>query len=190
MNAAEVRELLEEHHGILSGHFKLSSGKHSDVFVQTALVLCYPGIAERLGHELAHRFQKVHPTVVLSPAVAGLIIGHEVARHLGVPHIFCERVDGEMTLRRGFSLRTDDKVLIADNAITDGKSKFEVIDVVRDAGADVVGLGVIADRSEGVAFGVPYEHLVHIETVEWSQEDCPLCAQGKPFDAPGSRHLK
>ena len=190
MNEGEVHELLEEHDAIKHGHFKLSSGKHSDVFVQTALVLIHPGIAERFGHELGRRFAKSRPEIVLSPALAGLIIGHEVARQLNVPHIFCERVEGKMTLRRGFVLRPDQKVLIADNAITDGKSKFEVMDVVKEARAEVVGLGVIADRSNGVSFGVPFERLMHLATVEWEPDACPLCAEGKPIDAPGSRHLR
>jgi orotate phosphoribosyltransferase len=189
VNETEVRDLLEEHGAIQRGHFKLSSGRHSDVFVQTALVLCYPGIAERLGHELGRRFEDAGVTVVLSPAVAGLIIGHEVARYLNVRHIVCERVDGSMTLRRGFFLGTDDNVLIVDNAMTDGASKQEVIDLARGSGADVVGVAIVADRSDGVSFGVRHESLLRLETTEWDTVDCPMCRQGASLDAPGSRHL-
>ena len=189
MNEIEVRELLEEHGAIRRGHFKLSSGRHSDVFVQTALVLCYPGIAERLGHELGRRFEGAGVTVVLSPAVAGLIIGHEVARYLGVRHIFCERVDDRMALRRGFTLTSEDVVLVADNAMTDGASKRAVIDVAAEAGAAVAGVAIIADRSERVSLGVRLESLLRLETTEWDLGECPLCRRGEPIEAPGSRHL-
>lgn len=189
MNETEVRDVLEEHGAIQKGHFKLSSGRHSDVFVQTALVLCYPGIAERLGHELGSRFADAGVNVVLSPAVAGLIIGHEVARYLNVRHIFCERVDGKMTLRRGFVLGSEDNVLIADNAMTDGASKQEVIDLAKDAGADIAGAAIVADRSDRVSLGVRLESLLQLETTEWDADDCPMCREGAPLDAPGSRHL-
>ncbi len=189
MNEAEVLELLEEHGALQRGHFKLSSGRHSDVFVQTALVTCYPGIAERLGHELGSRFASAGVTVVLSPAVAGIVIGHEVARYLSVRHVFCERVEGRMRLRRGFSIGSDENVLVADNAMTDGASKQEVIDLVNEIGADVVGVAIIADRSKDPTFAAPLEALVHIETTQWDAAVCPLCLQGLPLDAPGSRHL-
>jgi orotate phosphoribosyltransferase len=190
MNVAEVHEVLEEHDGILRGHFKLSSGRHSDVFVQTALVLCHPGIAERLGHELGRRFDGAAVDVVLSPAVAGLIIGHEVARYLNVRHVFCERVDGTMQLRRGFHIGGDDNVLVVDNAMTDGGSKKEVIDLARASGAEVAGVAIVADRSDGVSLGVRLESLVHLETSEWDADECPMCERDEPFDAPGSRHLR
>lgn len=189
MNEAEVLDLLEEHGALQKGHFKLSSGRHSDVFVQTALVTCYPGIAERLGHELGCRFESSEVTVVLSPAVAGIVIGHEVARYLNVRHVFCERADGRMRLRRGFSIGSDENVLIADNAMTDGASKTEVIDLVREIGADVVGIAIIADRSKDLSLGAPVEALVRIGTTEWDADQCPLCREGLPLDAPGSRHL-
>lgn len=189
MNEAEVLDLLEEHGALQKGHFKLSSGRHSDVFVQTALVTCYPGIAERLGHELGCRFATSGVTVVLSPAVAGIVIGHEVARYLNVRHVFCERVEGRMRLRRGFSIGSHESVLVVDNAMTDGASKQEVIDLVNEIGADIVGVAIIADRSSDVSFGAPLEALVHIGTTEWDADDCPLCSEGLPLDAPGSRHL-
>lgn len=190
MNEAEVHAVLEEYGAMQHGHFKLSSGRHSDVFVQTALVLCHPGIAERLGHELGRRFQDAGVTVVLSPAVAGIVIGHEVARYLNVPHVFCERVEGAVQLRRGFAIDRTDRVLVADNAMTDGGSKKEVIDLARSLGADVVGVAIIADRSDGASLGTRLESLVRIETTEWDAEDCPLCARGLALNTPGSRHLR
>jgi orotate phosphoribosyltransferase len=189
MNEAEIHALLEEYGALQKGHFKLSSGRHSDVFVQTALVLCHPGIAERLGHELGARFVPAQPTVVLGPAMGGVIIGHEIARYVGVPMIYAERADGRMTLRRGFRLTEDDRVLIAENTVTTGGSQEEVIELARGFGAEVVGVAAVCDRSGGVAFGVPFEALLTIEASSWDEDECPLCRQGSVPDAPGSRHL-
>jgi orotate phosphoribosyltransferase len=189
MNETEVHALLEEYGAIRRGHFKLSSGKHSDVFVQSALVLCWPGIAERLGHELGSRFSQIKPNVVLGPAMGGVIIGHEIARYLSVPMLYAERVEGRMTLRRGFMLGPDDKVLIAENTVTTGGSQTEVIELARSYGAEVTGVAAVVDRSPGVSFGVPFEALLHIDAPAWDPDECPLCAQGSIPEAPGSRHL-
>jgi orotate phosphoribosyltransferase len=189
VNEAELHDLLERHGGILHGHFKLSSGRHSDVFLQTALVLKQPHLAERLGHELGSRFANAGATVVLAPAMAGLIIGHEVARHLGIPMLFCERVDGSLELRRGFELSSTDRVLIIDNAVTDGLSKREVIELARKHDAEVVGVGVVVSRTGTIALGVPFQTLLTLPTTDWEPESCPLCAKGSAPTAPGSRHL-
>ena len=189
MNEAELHALLERHGGVLHGHFKLSSGRHSDTFLQTALVTKHPHIAERLGHELGSRFAGAGATVVLAPAMAGLIIGHEVARYLGVPMLFCERVGGSLELRRGFELSAHDRVLIVDNAVTDGLSKREVIELARKSGAEVIGIGVIVSRSESISLGVPFVTLLTLPTADWEPDSCPLCAKNAPLQAPGSRHL-
>jgi orotate phosphoribosyltransferase len=189
VNETELHDLLERHGAILLGHFKLSSGRHSDVFLQTALVLKYPHLAERLGHELGSRFADADATVVLAPAMAGLIIGHEVARYLGVPMLFCERVDGTLELRRGFELSAQDRVLIIDNAVTDGLSKHEVIELARKYNAEVVGVGVVVSRTERIDLGVPFETLLMLPTTDWDPGDCPQCAGGSEPIAPGSRHL-
>lgn len=189
MNEAEIHDLFEEHGALQRGHFKLSSGRHSDVFVQTALVLCHPGIAERLGHELGSRFAGAGVGIVLGPAMGGVIIGHEIARYLGVPMLYAERVDGSLALRRGFRISTDDRVLIAENTVTTGGSQQEAIDLARAHGAEVVGVGAICDRSGGVSFGVPFESLLRIEAESWEADMCPLCRDGSVPDAPGSRHL-
>ena len=173
-----------------TGHFLLSSGRHSDVFVQSAAILTHPGIAERLGHELGARFASAKPTVVLGPAMGGVIIGHEIARKLNVPMIYSERQDGKMTLRRGFAVSSEDRVLIAENTVTTGGSQKEVIELARSHGGEVVGVAAIVDRSGGVSYGVPFEALLHIKANTWEAEKCPLCAEGKDFDAPGSRHLR
>ena len=189
MNATELRETLEAHGGLLTGHFKLSSGRHSDLFVQTAAILKYPGIAERLGHELARRFASAGTTVVLGPAMGGVIIGHEIARSLGVPMIYAEREGGEMKLRRGFTLSTDDRVLIAENTVTTGGSQKESIDLALTYDCDVIGVAAIVDRSPGVSFGVPFEVLLKIDAQSWDASECPLCRAGEDLVAPGSRHL-
>lgn len=189
MNETEMHALLEECEALKHGHFKLSSGKHSNVFVQLALVLCHPGIAERLGHELGSRFASAQPTVVLGPALGGVIIGHEIARFLGVPMIFSERVDDKMTLRRGFTLGPDDRVLIAENTVSTGGSQKEVVELARSFGADVVGVAAVCDRSPGVSFGVAFESLIKLDAIAWEPSECPLCAEGKEIEAPGSRHL-
>ncbi len=185
-----MHELLEEQGAIRSGHFLLSSGKHSNVFVQLALVLMHPGISERLGHELGARFKGADPTVVLGPAMGGVIIGHEIARYLNVPMIFSEREEGRMTLRRGFTLSSDDRVLIAENTVSTGGSQKEVIELAREHGAEVVGVAAVVDRSPGVSFGVPFERLLELDAEAWEADVCPLCAEGSQPEAPGSRHLR
>lgn len=189
MNQIELRETLEEHGGIQHGHFKLSSGRHSDLFVQTAAILKFPGIAERLGHELGRRFESSGVSIVLGPAMGGVIIGHEIARYLGVPMIYAERESDEMKLRRGFTLSVSDRVLIAENTVTTGGSQKETIDLARSHDVDVVGVAAIVDRSPGVSFGVPFEVLLQIDASSWEPEDCPLCRDGSELVAPGSRHL-
>jgi orotate phosphoribosyltransferase len=159
------------------------------VFLQTALVLKHPHLAERLGHELARHFADAGATVVLAPAMAGLIIGHEVARYLGVPMLFCERVDGTLELRRGFELSPEDRVLIIDNAVTDGLSKREVIELAHKYGSEVIGVGVVVARTENIDLGVPFRTLLTLPTTDWEPEACPLCAKGSEVTAPGSRHL-
>ncbi len=185
-----MHELLEEQGALRTGHFLLSSGKHSNVFVQLALVLMHPGIAERLGHELGERFEASEPTIVLGPAMGGVIIGHEIARYLNVPLVFSEREEGSMKLRRGFALSSEDRVLIAENTVSTGGSQTEVIELARSHGAEVVGVAAVVDRSPGVAFGVPFGSLLKLDATAWDADDCPLCADGSTPEAPGSRHLR
>ncbi len=189
MNEMEVHSLLEEHGAIKTGHFLLSSGKHSDVFVQSAAILMWPGIAERLGHELGERFASAGANVVLGPAMGGVIIGHEIARKLNVSMVYAEREDGKMKLRRGFTLDATSRVLIAENTVTTGGSQKEVIELARKHDADVVGVAAIVDRSPGVSFGVAFEALLRIDAKAWEADDCPLCREGSTPESPGSRHL-
>lgn len=189
MNAAEALSLLETQGALQRGHFRLSSGLHSDTYVQCALVCAAAGIAERLGHELGTRLADTEPTLVLGPALGGVIIGHEVARQLRVPMIFSERVEGRMALRRGFRIRPHDRVLIAEDVVTTGRSQREAMDLVAEADARTVGVAAIVDRSEDVSFGAPFRSLVRLEAARWTPEECPRCRADEPLDEPGSRHL-
>ncbi len=173
----------------LEGHFRLSSGLHSTGYLQSALVLQNPADAAALGLGIAARAGTLEPTVVLSPALGGLIIGHEVARALGVRAIFAERSGGaNLGLRRGFTLAPGDRVLVVEDVFTTGKSTRETMDVAREAGAQVVGAAAIVDRSGGtIDFGVPSHALVQLALPTYEPEGCPLCAQGIPVVKPGSR---
>lgn len=189
MEQNEALELYRRTGAYLEGHFRLSSGLHSPGYLQSALVLQHPADAASLGMAIAVRVKSVRPTVVLSPALGGLIIGHEVARALGVRAIFAERAGGTaLTLRRGFTLARADRVLVVEDVFTTGKSTRETIEVARDLGADVVGAASIVDRSGGtINFGVPSFALVQFEVPAYDPDTCPLCAQGIPVEKPGSR---
>ena len=188
MNQSDVLNLFRESHALLEGHFKLSSGLHSPAYLQCALVLQHPKHAETLGRALAEHFVKLRATAVLSPAIGGLIIGHEVARALNVRAIFAERQDAVMTLRRGFSLSADDRVVVIEDVVTTGGSTRETMVVARDAGAHVVAAGAIIDRSGGTStLDVPFHALATLKVEAYPPEKCPLCAAGKPIVKPGSR---
>lgn len=190
MLAEEVLDLFRRTGAFLDGHFQLSSGLHSPKYLQCALVLQHPEHAERLGRELAGRLG-VAAEVVVSPAMGGLIIGHEVARALGVRHIFAERdAARQMTLRRGFHVGRGERAVIVEDVITTGGSSLEVADLLRGLRAEVVGAASIIDRSGGAAdLGVPRVALATLAVEAWPPEQCPLCRRGLPVDKPGSRAL-
>lgn len=176
----------------LKGHFRLTSGLHSNEYLQCALVLQHPAHAEGFGRELASRLPIAD--LVVSPAVGGLMIGHEVARAMGahgkpVRFLFTERgADGKMTLRRGFSVAPGETAVVIEDVVTTGGSTREVITLLGDAGARVLGAGSIIDRSGGRAdLGVPRVALATLDVVAYAPEDCPLCRQGVPVVKPGSR---
>ena len=189
MEQNDALELYRRTGAYLEGHFRLSSGLHSSGYMQSALVLQHPADAAALGMGIAVNVKRFRPTVVLSPALGGLIIGHEVARALDVRAIFAERAGGTaLSLRRGFALLPGDRVLVVEDVFTTGKSTRETIDVARDLGAEVVGAASIVDRSGGtINFGVPSFSLVRLEVPTWDPATCPLCAQGLPVEKPGSR---
>ncbi len=171
----------------LRGHFRLTSGLHSQEYLQCALVLQHPAIAEQFGRELAAKFPK--PDLVASPAIGGLIIGHEVARALNARFIFTERdSSGNMTLRRGFSVKRGETAVVIEDVVTTGGSTREVIELLKAAGVKVLGAGSIIDRSGGrVDVGVPRAALATLDVVAHEPEKCPLCEQGLPVEKPGSR---
>ena len=172
----------------LEGHFRLTSGLHSPGYMQCALVLAHPREAEALGAELGDHVRGLGANVVLSPALGGIVIGQEVGRALGIRALFAERQDGQLMLRRGFTLGADDRVLVVEDVVTTGKSTRETIDVARAAGARVVGAAAIIDRSGGEQrLDVPFHALATIALPTYQPESCPLCAAGQPVVKPGSR---
>jgi len=183
-----VLDLYRQSGALLEGHFKLSSGLHSNRYLQSALVLQFPEFATALGEALAEKNAHLQPTVVLSPALGGIVIGQEVGRGLGVRALFAERVDGGLTLRRGFALGGTDRVLIVEDVITTGGSTIETARAAAAAGAHVVGAAAIIDRgADGATLGLPLQSLVKLEVQSWPPDRCPLCAQGHPITKPGSR---
>jgi orotate phosphoribosyltransferase len=183
-----VLDLFRRVGALHDGHFKLTSGLHSSGYLQSALVLQHPREAEACGSAIAQRVFNLGAQVVLSPALGGIVIGHEVARGLGVRAIFAERQNGSLTLRRGFTLDPGEKVLVVEDVLTTGGSTRETIDVARAAGAEVVGAASIIDRSGGHAgLDVPYLALATIAVPTYQTDACPMCAAGHPIVKPGSR---
>lgn len=184
----EIEQILLETGAMLTGHFLLTSGRHSDRYFQCALALQHPRHAERLCRELAARFAGLGITAVIGPALGGIIVSYEVARALGVRSLFAERENGVMTLRRGFTIDPGEKVLVVEDVITTGGSVREVIQAVRGIGGEVAGAGVLIDRSGGaVDLSVRLEALMTVEAVSYAPEECPLCRAGIPSVKPGSR---
>jgi orotate phosphoribosyltransferase len=191
--AEAVLELFRETGAYLQGHFRLTSGLHSGEYLQCALVLRHPAAAEKLGRLLAEELRAIVPStpdLVVSPALGGLIIGHEVARALGTPFLFTER-DPEtrrMLLRRGFTVQPGQTAVVVEDVITTGGSTQDVVEVLGQAGATVLAAGSIIDRSGGRAeVGAPRVALATLHVAAHYPEDCPLCRQGLPLVKPGSR---
>jgi orotate phosphoribosyltransferase len=184
----ELLDLFRRSGALLEGHFRLSSGLHSPGYLQCALVLQHPKHAEMLGRAIADRTRDLRPSLVLSPALGGVVIGHEVGRALGVRAIFAERQDGALALRRGFVISETDRVLVIEDVLTTGGSTRETMQVATAAGGRVVGAASVVDRSGGaVRFDVPFAALLDIELPTHEPDRCPLCAQGLPVVKPGSR---
>ncbi|MBZ5558907.1 MAG: orotate phosphoribosyltransferase [Acidobacteriia bacterium] len=188
MTRDELLDLFRRSGALLEGHFRLSSGLHSPGYLQCALVLQHPKHAEALGRAIADRTRDLRPSLVLSPALGGVVIGHEVGRALGVRAIFAERQDGALALRRGFVISETDRVLVIEDVLTTGGSTRETMQVARAAGGQVVGAASLVDRSGGaVRFDVPFAALLEIALPTHEPDQCPLCAQGLPVVKPGSR---
>ena len=191
MTENEVLQIFRDHGALLEGHFILSSGSHSDRYIQCALVLQHPRIAERLCSELAAKLRHLDASVVAAPALGGVIVSHEVARALGLRALFAERQEGAMTLRRGFSLAPGEPTLVVEDVITTGGSTRDTMAAVERAGGKVVGVGALIDRSGGKAdLGVPKAALVTLSVQNYDPANCPLCQSGPPAVKPGSRSKK
>lgn len=189
MSKAELLEAMLERCGALRrGHFLLSSGLHSPAYVQCALLLEEPRRAREVGAALAAELAGLRPDSVLAPALGGVIIGHEVAVALGVPFRFAEREGAGLALRRGFALAAGERVVVVEDVVTTGKSTLETAALAEAAGARVVGIGSIIDRSGGRhGFTVPYAGLLRLDLPTYAAEACPLCADGSTAVKPGSR---
>ncbi|MGA2629623.1 MAG: orotate phosphoribosyltransferase [Terriglobia bacterium] len=191
MTENEILEIFRQHSAVLEGHFILSSGLHSNRYIQCALVLQHPRVAEQLCSELAEKLKHLGAKVVAAPALGGVIVSHEVARALGVRALFTERQEGAMTLRRGFSLEPGEPTLVVEDVVTTGGSTRETMTAVEQAGGRVVGVGSLIDRSGGkVDLGIPRAALVTLEVKNYDPADCPLCQSGIPAVKPGSRAKK
>jgi len=185
----EVVTRLKELDAILDGHFQLTSGLHSDRYFQCARVLQYPGLAKELGRLLAEQFNELEIDFVVSPAVGGVLLGHEVARALGRRHLFAERKEGAFRIRRGFEVLKAERALIVDDVLTRGTSVQEMIQLIGSLEAEAVGLGVIVDRREpDVQLDLPVASLLKMEVKTYAPDACPLCDQGVALHSPGSRH--
>lgn len=190
MKSEQVLDIYKKTGALLIGHFLLSSGLHSEQYLQSALVLQQPEIATKLCAALAENFKDHKIEVVIAPAMGGVFVSHETARALGVRAIFAERVNRELTLRRGFSIKPGERVLVVEDVITTGKSTKETISVVQREGGVVVAAASLVDRSGGKAdIGVPYRSLVTLSVPSYSSETCPLCKAGSKPVKPGSRGL-
>jgi len=189
--APDLPALLRETGALLSGHFRLSSGLHSPNYVQCARLLEHPRNAKAIGEALAEKVRAMSPAKIVAPALGGVIIGYTVAEALDVPMIFTERKEGQMMLRRGFTLSDDEKVVIVEDVVTTGKSTRETAAVVEQLGGKVVGFASILNRSgRANPFDAPYESLHRLDLDTFEESACPLCQKGVPIDAPGSRYSR
>ena len=188
MTEKETLALYEATGALLRGHFRLTSGLHSDLYLQSALVLQHPAHAEALGRALADAFRGAGARTVLAPAIGGILVAHEVARALEIRALFTEREAGVMTLRRGFTLPRGERCLVVEDVITTGGSTREVVDCVEQLGGEVVGIGSLIDRSGGAAaFAVKRAALATVTAATFAPEACPLCRGGSVAVKPGSR---
>ena len=190
MNRWEAIELFKDNGAITQGHFRLSSGLHSDTYVQSVRVLQHPHLGQRLGDELAALFPAEDIDVVIAPALGGVVIGYLVAMALKRRMVFAERREGAFVLRRGQELGRRERVLLVEDVITTGGSVEEVASLVRAYGAEPVAVGALLERGPSNVLTIPKKALIELEIKSWRPEDCPLCKEGIELASPGSRHLK
>ena len=186
MNPDEARDLFERSGAMLTGHFRLTSGRHSDAYFQKARVLEQPDVTVVFAREIASWYPRID--VVVSPAIGAVVLGFAVAREAGARSIFAEREEGRMQLRRGFWLDPGEHTLVVEDVITTGGSAGEVFGLVREAGAEPLGVAALIDRSSApLAF--PMKAVLEVEAPSWRPEECPFCKRGVPISSPGSRHV-
>ena len=187
MTEDQVKELFLKTNAIMEGHFLLTSGLHSPMYVEKFYVLQHPKYTEQLCQALAEKFANQNIETVVGPVTGGILLAHEVGKALGTRAIFTERENGKMAFRRGFKLAPGERVLIVEDIVTTGGSVKEVIDVVLESGAIPVGVGLLVDRSGGkIDFGtVPYQALLHLDVTTYAPETCPLCQNNVPMTKRG-----
>ena len=191
MAESNILEIFKKTNSLLTGHFLLTSGRHSNQYFQCAMVLQYPEYIEILAEIIVEKFKGQEIDSVISPAIGGICVGQEVARQLKKRFIFAEREDTKLTLRRGFTIAEGEKMLVCEDVVTTGGSVFEVMEIVKENKGVVVGVGTIVDRSNGkVDFGVPQVSTLKLEVVSYKPDDCPICKEGIPVVKPGSRKIK
>ncbi|WKY42868.1 orotate phosphoribosyltransferase [Eubacteriaceae bacterium ES2] len=185
----DILEILKETDAFLEGHFLLSSGKHSDQYVQCAKVLRFPDQAEKVLKPVVEQLKNLQIDKVVGPAMGGVIVSYEIGRQLGKESVFTERKDGVMELRRGFEIRPGEKVIITEDVVTTGKSTIETKKVLESLGAEVLGVACIADRrAQGVEINMPIYSAIKLKITAWNPEECPVCKENKiALIKPGSR---
>ena len=190
LNELEILKLFQQTEALLEGHFLLTSGRHSDQYFQCAKVLQYTNYNTQICEKIVNHFRNLEIDTVIAPALGGIIVGQEVARQLNKKFIFAEREQTALTLRRGFSINENEKVLICEDVVTTGGSVFEVIEIVKSFAAQVAGVGFIVDRSNGkVNFGYSQFSALKVNAISFPPEDCELCKKGVPLVKPGSRKV-
>ena len=190
MEREDILKILKETGVLLQGHFLLTSGRHSDTYLQCARLFQYPDYAEKIAATLAEYFSDDEIDLVIGPAIGGIILSYEMGRYLGVKTIFAERENGKMTLRRGFQIKKNSRVLVVEDVITTGGSVNEVMELVRSGGGEVMGVGAVVDRSGGsIDFGVKLQSVISMEVKSYPPDECPLCHTEIPLIKPGSRNI-
>ncbi len=189
---SEILNIFKDSGAMLEGHFLLTSGRHSDKYMQCARLFENYKYSELAAKDIAQAFKDDKIDIVAGPALGGIILAYEVSRQMNIRNIFAERDNkGNMALRRGFNINKGDRVLITENVITTGGSVVEVMDVLKKAGADIAGVALVVDRTNGmIDFGVKTHAVLSMEVISWEKEDCPLCKKDMPIDKPGSRKIK
>ena len=188
MNQDQMIELFKKSNALLTGHFKLTSGRHSDVYYEKFTLLKQPALCTKICEQMATNLADSGATTIVGPTTGGIIIAYDVARYMGIESIYAEAGEDRRVFKRGFSLDKGQKVAIVDDVLTTGRSIFEVIDLVKSYDADIVGINLMLDRSNGaVKFDYPFQALATVEANSWEPQECPLCAKGMELTQRGSR---